>query len=143
MVCFSSGLKSWRSKFRVTELLEGESPGWGWGFHIRGVSLPASLLSPEPQAPRSLQRSKCCAMVCSCQKCMQAKSLRSFGLCVTPWIVARQAPLSMGFSRRGCWSGLPSPPPGNLLNPEIEPQFPAFPELAGRFFTTSATWEAP
>ena len=34
---------------------------------------------------------------------------------VTPWTVARQAPLSMGFSRHEDWSGLPLPPPGGLL----------------------------
>ena len=33
-----------------------------------------------------------------------------------PWTVARQAPLSMGFSRQEDWSGLPCPPPGDLLN---------------------------
>ena len=33
---------------------------------------------------------------------------------VTPWTVARQAPLPMGFSRQECWSGLPCPPPGDL-----------------------------
>ena len=35
--------------------------------------------------------------------------------------VARQAPLSMGFSRQEYWSELPSPPPGDLPNPGIEP----------------------
>ena len=34
-------------------------------------------------------------------------------LFATPWTVARQAPLSMGFSRQEHWSGLPSSPPGN------------------------------
>ena len=33
---------------------------------------------------------------------------------VTPWAVARQAPLSMGFSRQEYWSGLPFPTPGDL-----------------------------
>ena len=37
-------------------------------------------------------------------------------LFVTPWTVARQAPLSMGFSRQECWSGLPCPPPEDLLH---------------------------
>ena len=37
-------------------------------------------------------------------------------LCDTPWIVAHQAPLSMGFSRQGYWSGLPCPPPGIFLH---------------------------
>ena len=43
----------------------------------------------------------------------------------------------MEYSRQEFWSGLPFPPPGDLPNPEIEPRC-----LAGRFFTTSATWEA-
>ena len=38
----------------------------------------------------------------------------------TLWTVARQTPLSMGFSRQECWSGLPCPPPGNLPDPGIE-----------------------
>ena len=55
-------------------------------------------------------------------------------LFVTSWTVARQAPLSMGFSRQEYWGGLPCPPPGDLPNPcRI-----MSPELAGGFFTTSA-----
>ena len=46
---------------------------------------------------------------------------------VTPWTVARQAPLSMGFSRQEYWSGLPCPPPGNLPNPGIESASPGLP----------------
>jgi len=64
-------------------------------------------------------------------------------LFATPWIPARQAPLSMGFSRQEYWSGLPFPSPGDLPNPGIEPTSFMSPELAGRFFTTKATWEAP
>ena len=60
---------------------------------------------------------------------------------VTSWILARQAPLSMGFSRHEYWSGLPFPSPGDLPDPGIELQPLGFPELAGGFFTTSATWE--
>ena len=62
-------------------------------------------------------------------------------LFVTLWTVARQAPLSMGFPRQGCWSGLPFPPPGHLPDPGIEPASLASPALAGGFFTTGATWE--
>ena len=40
----------------------------------------------------------------------------------TPWTVARQAPLSMGFSRQESWSGLPFPSPGDLPDPGIEPR---------------------
>ena len=50
----------------------------------------------------------------------------------TPWTAARQAPLSMGFSRQESWSGLPSPPPGNLPNLGIKPSSPLSPALAGR-----------
>ena len=41
-------------------------------------------------------------------------------LCATPWIVARQAPLSMGFPRQNYWSGLPCSPPGDLPHSGIE-----------------------
>ena len=43
---------------------------------------------------------------------------------VTPWTVAHQAPLSMGFHRQEYWSALPCPPPGNLPDPGIEPRSP-------------------
>ena len=46
-------------------------------------------------------------------------------LFVTPWTVALQAPLPMGFSRQGYWSGLPCPPPQALANPGTEPRSPA------------------
>ena len=41
------------------------------------------------------------------------------------WIVAHQAPLSMGFSRQEYWSGLPFLSPGDLPDPRIEPESPA------------------
>ena len=43
----------------------------------------------------------------------------------TPWTVARQAPLSMGFSRQEYWNGLPFPSPENLSDPGIKPRSPA------------------
>ena len=43
---------------------------------------------------------------------------------VTPWTVAHQTPLSMGFSRQESWSGLPFPSPGDLPNLGIEPRSP-------------------
>ena len=60
----------------------------------------------------------------------------------TLWTIARQAPLSMGFSRQEYWSGLPFPSPGDLPDPGIEHMSLTFPALTGSFFTTSATWEA-
>ena len=55
----------------------------------------------------------------------KVKSLSRVRLFVTPWTVAYQAPLSMGFSRQECWSGLPFPSPGDLPDPGIEPGSPA------------------
>ena len=51
-----------------------------------------------------------------------------------PQIVARQAPLSMGFPRQEYWRGLPFPSPGDLPNPGIEPKSPVSHALAGKFF---------
>ena len=62
-------------------------------------------------------------------------------LFVTLWVIARQSPLSMGFSRQEYWSGLPWPPLGALPDSGIKPASPVSPALAGGFFTTSATWE--
>ena len=61
----------------------------------------------------------------------------------TPWTVALQAPLSMGFSRREYWAGLPFPFPGDLPHPGIELTCLKSPALAGRFFTTGTTCKAP
>ena len=55
---------------------------------------------------------------------MKVKSLSRVRLFVTTWTVAYQAPPSMGFSRQGCWSGLPFPSPGDLPYPGIEPGTP-------------------
>ena len=63
-------------------------------------------------------------------------------LCATLWLIARQAPLSVGFSRQEHWSGLSCPPPEGLPDPGIKPTSLRSPVLAGGFFTTSATWEA-
>ena len=58
-----------------------------------------------PQCIKSLQL---CPILCNPMNC-----------------IARQVPLSMGFSRQECWSELPFPPPGDLPNPGIEPASPA------------------
>ena len=46
-----------------------------------------------------------------------------------PWTITHQAPLLMGFSRQGYWSGLPFPSPGDILHPGIEPMPPVSPAL--------------
>ena len=59
-----------------------------------------------------------------------------------PYDCTCHVPLSMGFFRQEYWSGLVCPPPGDLPDPGFEPKSLMSPALAGRFFTTSATWEA-
>ena len=57
----------------------------------------------------------------------------------TPWTLTCQAPLSLGLPRQEYWSGLPFPPPGDLLHPGIKTESLASPVLSGGF---CATWEA-
>ena len=64
-------------------------------------------------------------------------------LSATPWTAAYQAPLSMGFSRQEYWSGVPFPPPGDLLDPGIEPESPVSLALSGRFSTTETYGKPP
>ena len=54
--------------------------------------------------------------------CSVAQSCLTFA---TPWTIAPQAPLSMGFSRQEYWRGLPCPPLGDLPNAGTEPRSPA------------------
>ena len=66
-----------------------------------------------------------CVCVCVCSVVFDS---------ATPWTVAHEAPLSMGFPRQEYWRELPFPPPGALLKPRVEALFPT---LAGRFFTAA------
>ena len=123
---------------------EREVLGWGHGFLLGSIcpefaDLGTMLLCPWARAAHgtgvgsSLEGGRggpptqtlCCA-VTSCVP-----------LSAIPWAVTRQVPLFMEFSRQEYWSGLP----GDLSDPGIEPVSLVFPALAGRFFTTSATWE--
>ena len=56
---------------------------------------------------------------------VKVKLLSRVRLFATTWTVARQAPLSMGFSRQEYWSGLPFPSPEDLPDPGIEPKSPS------------------
>ena len=60
-----------------------------------------------------------------CIRAMKVKSLSRVRLSATPWTIAHQAPLSMGFARQEYWSGLPFPSPGDRPNPGIDPRSPA------------------
>ena len=77
------------------------------------------------------------------QLCMHVLSRFShLRLFATLGTVACQAPLSIGLCRQEYWMGVDMPSSGDLPHPGIEPTYLMSPSLAGRFFTTSATWEA-
>ena len=92
---------------------------------------PASFSSLRVYNP--LQDLVLLGLVCVCLVIQSCTTL------CNSWTVARQAPLSMEFSRQEYWSGLPLPPLGDLLNPGIKPESLAFHTLACGFLTTSAT----
>ena len=60
-----------------------------------------------------------CVCVCVCARTHMLSLFSHVQLFVTPWSVAHQAPLSMGFSRQEYWSGLLCAPPGDLPDPGI------------------------
>ena len=66
-------------------------------------------------------------------ECVHAKSFQLCPTLATLWMVACQAPLSMGFSKKEYWSELPFPSSGDLPNPGIEAGSPAL--QAGRYLT--------
>ena len=94
------------------------------------LEVSVSLYGSERALPLSDNASGC--------ECAVLSRVRLF---VTPWTAAHQAALSMGFSRQEYWSVAISSP-GDLPDPGIEPASLMSPALAGRFFTTSTTWEA-
>ena len=73
----------------------------------------------------------------------EVKSLSRVQLFATPWTVARQAPLSMEFSKQEYWSGFPCPPPGDLPDPEIEPTYPASAALQADSLATEPPGKPP
>ena len=92
----------------------GVGGGLGWGQRSTGVNRGLSI----PRSSRTVLILCCCCSIIKLCPTLE-----------TPWTVARQAPLSMGFSRQECWSGLPCPPPGDLPDPGIEAESPVSPAL--------------
>ena len=80
----------------------------GW-FLIKWISIVNSLHITVQPISRTLFILCVCVCVCVC-----VKSLSRVRLFATLWTVARQAPLSMGFSRQEYWSGFPFPSPGDF-----------------------------
>ena len=118
------------------------------GSSVHGISQArilewvAILFSRGSSRPRD-QTQVCCIAGIFFIKCVHAKSLQSFLSLCNLWSIAYQAPLSMELSRQEYWSVLPCPPPGDLPEPGTEPTFFMSSALAGGFFTTTVTWEAP
>ena len=84
------------------------------------IKLPATAGSSKKQ--ESSRKKEICFCFIYCDKCFdcvakvdKVKLLSRVQLFVTPWTVAYQAPLSMGFSRQEYWSGLPFPSPGGIF----------------------------
>ena len=94
------------------------------------VLIKPNLLTPEPLF---------CPPLCEPWGTMFCCRLAASNSFETPYSVASQAPLSMGFPRQENWSGLPFPPPVDLPDPGIELEPPA---LAGRFLTTAPPGKA-
>ena len=98
----------WLSKFNMNHF------NYFWmitGTHYESESFLMLLTRHVFQASHLLSSVCVCPLSC----------FRHAQLFETIWTIARQAPLSMGFSRHECWSGLLSPPPENLPNPVMEP----------------------
>ena len=98
---------------------------WGQGLH----------LFPELHRVSGVYWALVHVSMLSCFHCVQIWAIL--------WTVACYTPLSMGFFRQEYWSGWPCPLSWDLPNPGIEPTSLMFPALAGGYFTTSATGEAP
>ena len=120
-------------------LLEGFQFSW-WGYFSNiSLSQPTedsfafvTILSKLHDLQSFLQDLKPCLDV-ACV-CMHAQSFSRVRLFATLWTVARQPPLSIGFSRQEYWSGLSWPSSGDLPYPGIEQASPASPASTGEFF---------
>ena len=106
---------------------------WSWGESpslCECLHQPGSSLNPLLLVFCGCFLTRVCVCVCVCSQLLSPVQLFA-----TPWTVACQAPLSMGFSRQEYWSGLLFPP-GDLPHLGVKPVSPASPALTSGFFTT-------
>ena len=122
--CQTYSLKQYYVLYLNSKDLYKTKPANGGG--LLGQSLPGDAHS-QASMPDSQETGSHCKCVCVCV-CFSYSVVSDS---VTPWTVAHQAPLSMGFSMNTgeytpeYWSGYPVPSPGDLPYPEIEPRSPA------------------
>ena len=102
---------------------------WYWilGGRAPGIDVRSGIISTQPTRVEDDENK------IAPSYSMRARLLQSCPTLFTPWTVAHQAPLSMGFSRHEYWSGLPFPSPEHRPDPGIQPTSPA---RAGELFTT-------
>ena len=125
---------------------------WQRNFHIQnkqgrgtylGCYLAGCLMGWECKGESYLRFMFACEVFRNVSSSSTSVSHSVVSNSATPRTVARQAPLSMGFSRQEYWSGLPVPSPEDLPNPGIKPGSPALQadslpsELQGRSSGTS------
>ena len=99
---------------KFCSVLYGNLDARGLGENVYTHIYMAEFLCRSPETITTLLIYYTC--MCECE-------LRHFSciqLCVTLWTVARQAPLSMGFSKQEYWSGLPCPPQSVILQYKIK-----------------------
>ena len=124
------GKVPWRRKWQPSSVLfPGKSNGW------------KSLVGYHPWGLKESDTTEWLHSLSILHECVLSHFSHVW-LFVTPWTVAHQPSLSMGFSRQEFSSELPCPSPGDLPDPEIKLASLTSPALAGGFFTTSTTWEA-
>ena len=117
--------KHWSLSFSISP--SNEYSGWfplGWTDLLAVQGTLKHLLQHHSSKASVL---RCSAFFMSCSHICSSSSLaaKSSPTLAIPWTVALQVPLSMGFSRRQYWSGLPFPSPGSLPNPGIKSGSPA------------------
>ena len=116
--------------------------------YVQGWSFKWDLVKKKKKKRKKERKKNCCREECLTWSSEQwwcfllvVQLLSHIWLFMTPWTIAHQAPLSMGFPRKKYYRRLPFPSPGDGLNPGIKPTSPASPSLASGFFDLWATRE--
>ena len=115
--------------FRVLSLIFSWTSSAGWMMLSHDAGQRAAPRQPWDHKSTQLVPWHCSvSFLMQCSVCytrwsicaVSAQLLNPVRLSATPWTVAPQVPLSMGFSRLEYWNGFPCPPPGDLPDPGIE-----------------------
>ena len=128
------GLHHWLNRHEFDQLWEIVKGRKAWRATVHEVAKNLGRTEPlnnnnkEKNFPNDIytlvQQEECWAIILWIKAGwkVKVKSLSRVWLFATPWTVARQVPLSIGFPRQEYWSGLPFPSPGDFPNPGLEPR---------------------